>query len=59
MGHREHLSDGDEWDALTRGKRFYIWRAGDRKQIKRRFNRRIRRLAKALDRPNRVSGSGV
>lgn len=47
MGHREKLSGGDEWDALShRAKRFYFWRAGMRKLAKRKFNKRIRRLAK-------------
>ena len=51
MGHRESLHGGFEWDALShRGKRIYAWRPGQRKQAKRRFNRRIRRLAKTTDR---------
>jgi hypothetical protein len=46
MGHRECLSGGDEWDALTRGKRFHRWRAGVRAWIKRKFNKRQRRHSK-------------
>lgn len=37
------LSGGDEYDALTRWRRIMSWRAGDRKAIKRRYNRRVRR----------------
>lgn len=43
MGHKTPLKSGDEYDALTPWKRFEIWRAGDRKKIKRRFNKRVRR----------------
>jgi hypothetical protein len=40
------LRGGDEHDALTRGKRFHIWRAGDRAKIKRRYNKRARKAGK-------------
>ena len=42
MGHRERLRGGDEYDALTRWKRFLYWRPGQRRTIKRRFNKRQR-----------------
>jgi hypothetical protein len=44
MGHRERCG-GDEWDALTRAKRFHRWRSGVRAWIKRRFNKRQRKLS--------------
>jgi hypothetical protein len=57
MGHRERLVDGDEYDALTRGKHFHKWRAGDRAAIKRRFNKRVRRTVRSgLRRPGGDGG---
>lgn len=39
--------NGDEQDAFSRfGKRYMIWRAGQRKAIKARVNRRERRIAR-------------
>jgi len=46
MGHREKLVSGDEYDALTRGRSFYSYKAGTVKAIKRKFNKRVRRKAK-------------
>jgi hypothetical protein len=46
MGHREELKSGDEYDALTRGKRYHRFRAGTRQKIKRQFNKRQRREAR-------------
>jgi len=37
------LKGGDEYDALTRARRWYIWRAGDRARAKRAYARRVRR----------------
>jgi hypothetical protein len=51
MGHRARLRGGDEWDALTRGKRFHRWRAGVRSFIKRKFNKRQRKLDERVRRP--------
>lgn len=42
------LKGGDEFDALTSWRRFFHWKAGDRKAIKRGYNRRVRRLGKRL-----------
>jgi hypothetical protein len=46
MGHRGELKDGDEWDALTRARRFYHWRPGELRAIKRRYNKRQRKEAR-------------
>jgi hypothetical protein len=46
MGHREKLKSGNEWDFLTRAKRFYRKRAGFRAWVKRTFNKRVRRDAR-------------
>lgn len=43
MGHREKLKGGDEYDALTRWKRYLGWRPGQRKLVKRQFWKRQRR----------------
>jgi len=43
MGHREPMRSGDEFDALTWTRKFYFWHPGERKAIKRRFNKRVRR----------------
>lgn len=40
------LSSGDEYDALTRSKRYLHWAAGERKAIKRGYNKRNRKAAK-------------
>lgn len=49
MGHREKLA-GDGEDALTRAKQFYHFKAGTRAWIKRRYGKRMRKVAKvALD----------
>ena len=46
MGHRAPLRSGDECDGLTRAKRYHRWRPGDRKALKRAFNKRQRRTAR-------------
>lgn len=46
MGHKEKMVSGDEFDALTRAKKYYLWRSRIRSAIKRRFNKRIRRNGK-------------
>jgi hypothetical protein len=38
--------NGDEQDALTKWKSVYNWRPGQRKRVKRRYNRRMRRIVK-------------
>lgn len=46
MAHRIPTIDGDEYDALTPSRKYHRWRAGERRRIKRRYNRRVRRLAR-------------
>lgn len=41
--HTIPMRGGDEYDALTRWKRYLHWRSGERKRIKRGYNRRQRR----------------
>jgi hypothetical protein len=40
---RAPLKSGDEYDALTRAKKYYIWKSGDRKAIKKSYNKRERK----------------
>ncbi len=46
MAKRIPMKTGDEYDAFTWWKRYCHWRPGERKRIKRGYNRRARRLAK-------------
>lgn len=41
------LKSGDEFDALTKARKFHTWRAGDRSGIKRSYRRRCRRALNA------------
>lgn len=43
MGHREKLVGGEEYDALTRARKWHGWRSGMIKKVKRRFWKRIRK----------------
>jgi hypothetical protein len=45
MGHKNKMICGDEFDAFY-FKKIYYWRAGLRKSIKRKFNKRVRRSIK-------------
>ena len=40
------LKGGEEYDALTRARKFYHWRPGVLRKIKRGYNKRVRREAK-------------
>lgn len=40
------LTSGDEQDALTPSKRYFAWKSGVRKSIKRGYNKRARKSAK-------------
>ena len=42
------LVGGDEVDAIE-GKRFYRFRAGMRKRVKRKINKRLRRIARYVE----------
>ena len=34
---------GDEYDGLTKARKFFRWKAGQRKKIKRAYNKRLRK----------------
>ena len=40
---RKPLSTGDEYDALTKAKKYHKFRSGDRKKIKKNYNKKERR----------------
>lgn len=40
------LKTADEFDGLTKWKKFLHWRSGERKQIKRGYRKRVRRWVK-------------
>jgi hypothetical protein len=41
---RIKMKGGDEFDGLSRrSKRFFLWRAGERKKLKRKYNKRRRK----------------
>jgi hypothetical protein len=42
------LKSGDEYDALTPWKRFYHFKPGTRKEIKRGFRKRVRRFVRKM-----------
>lgn len=44
MKRRVPMKTGDEYDLLTPWKKWEIYRAGDRKKVKKLFNRRERRF---------------
>jgi len=46
MGHREQMVNGDEYDAFTGWRRLLHWKPGERRRIKRAFNRRVRGMEK-------------
>ncbi len=46
MGHRGKIIIAAEMDALTPWKSYHSWHPGERKKIKRRFNKRQRKAAK-------------
>ena len=52
MGHREALKGGDEYDALTRWKKFLRWKPRVRKLIKRQFWKRQRKTVDEHLRPS-------
>lgn len=46
MGHRGKMRGAIEYDALSKWKNYLRWQPGERKWIKRRYNKRMRRLAR-------------
>ncbi len=42
------LKSGDEYDAFTRWRKMLIWKPGQLKKIKRRYNKRVRQAVKQM-----------
>ena len=50
MTKRIPLNDGDEYDALTKARKFHLWKPGQIKKIKRAYNKRFRKHLKDTER---------
>ena len=48
MSKRIPMKGGDEYDALTKARKFHLWRAGQVKKIKRAYNKRFRKYSKRV-----------
>ena len=46
MTKRLPLKSGDEYDALSKARKFLHWKAGELKKIKRAYNKRFRKHSK-------------
>lgn len=46
MTKRLPLKGGDEYDALSKARKFIHWKAGELKKIKRAYNKRFRKHSK-------------
>jgi hypothetical protein len=46
MGHKGKLKGGFEWDVITGWRRYMHWKPGTCKYVKRKYNKRMRRLAR-------------
>ena len=46
---RKPLSTGDEYDALTKAKKYHKFRAGERKKIKKAYNKKERKWLDGMD----------
>ena len=48
MTKRIRMKGGDEYDGLTKARRFLLWKRGQLKKIKRAYNKRFRKHSKEL-----------
>jgi len=48
MTKRIPMKGGDEYDGLTKARKFYMWKSGQLKKIKRAYNKRFRKQSKEL-----------
>jgi hypothetical protein len=49
MTKRIPMKGGDEYDGLTKARRFHIWKSGQLKKIKRAYNKRFRKHIKEVN----------
>jgi len=48
MTKRIPMKGGDEYDGLTKARKFYLWKKGQLKKIKRAYNKRFRKYNKEI-----------
>jgi len=48
VGKRIKMKGGDEYGALTKARKLYLWKAGQLKKIKRAYNKRFRKHGKDI-----------
>ena len=48
MTKRIPMKGGDEYGGLTKARKFYMWKAGQLKKIKRAYNKRFRKYGSAV-----------
>ena len=48
MTKRIPMKSGDEYDGLTKARKFYLWKTGKLKKIKRAYNKRFRKYVKEI-----------
>ena len=48
MTKRIPMKGGDEYDGLTKARKFYLWKRGQLKKIKRAYNKRFRKYNKEI-----------
>ena len=49
MTKRIPMKGGDEYDGLTKARKFYMWKSGQLKKIKRAYNKRFRKHTKEVN----------
>ena len=49
MNKRVPLKSGDEYDALSKSRKFHLWKSGQLKKIKRAYNKRFRKYSKRIN----------
>ena len=49
MTKRIPLKGGDEYDALTKARKFHLWNVGQVKKIQRAYNKRLRKRNKEVN----------
>ena len=48
MSKRIPMKSGDEYDGLTKARKFYLWKRGQLKKIKRAYNKRFRKYGREI-----------
>ncbi len=48
MNKRISMKGGDEYDGLTKARKFYLWKSGKLKKIKRAYNKRLRKYIEEI-----------